>query len=110
MNSKALIAMLRMFFEETIQRPDLPDSFRQRLNTQGRNVLRMDRLVRTLLELSVLELRTSLTLVPFDIAELTRSVMVGFRDAHGAGQNPVGNGDASTTRTIRVTRTRSAGR
>jgi two-component system, OmpR family, sensor kinase len=75
---KSPIAMLRLFFEESVQRFDLPDGFRHRLNAQGRNVLRMDRLVRTLLELSVLELRAPLTLEPFNIADLAVSVMGDF--------------------------------
>jgi two-component system, OmpR family, sensor kinase len=75
---KTPIAMLRLFFDEAIQRNDLPETFHHKLDTQENNVLRMDRLVRTLLELSILEIRPSLVMKPFNIAELTLSVAADF--------------------------------
>ena len=75
---KSPIAMLRLFFDEAVQRRDLPETFHQQLDTQGRNVLRMDRLVKNLLELSILEIKASLTLEPFNIADLARSVVADF--------------------------------
>lgn len=75
---KSPIAMLRLFFDEATQRPDLPESLYRQLDIQGNNVLRMDRLVRTLLELSILEIKGSLALEPFDLAELARSVAADF--------------------------------
>jgi two-component system OmpR family sensor kinase len=75
---KSPIAMLRLFFDEAIQRGDLPEDFRQELDRQGCGVLRMDRLVRTLLELSALEIKASLTMEPFDVVELARSVAADF--------------------------------
>lgn len=70
--------MLRLFFDEAAQRRDLPEGFRRQLETQGRNVLRMHRLVRALLELSALEIKPSLTLESADIAEIARSVAADF--------------------------------
>ncbi len=75
---KSPIAMLRLFFDEAMQRGDLPEAFVSQLNAQGRNVLRMDRLVRKLLELSVLEIKGSLMLETFNISELARSVLADF--------------------------------
>lgn len=75
---KSPIAMLRLFFDEAIQRGDLPEGFVRQLNAQGRNVLRMDRLVRTLLELSILEIKSSLTEEPFNVTGLLRSVSADF--------------------------------
>ncbi len=75
---KSPIAMLRLFFEEAIQHRDLPETFRHQLDTQGHNVLRMDRLVRTMLELSILEIKASLTLERFNLADLARSVAGDF--------------------------------
>jgi signal transduction histidine kinase len=75
---KSPIAMLRLFFDETIQRNDLPEDFLRQIDNQGRNVLRMDQLVRMLLELSILEIKPSLTLERFNIAELARSVAADF--------------------------------
>lgn len=75
---KSPIAILRLFFDEANQRSDLSDDLHQQLNNQGRNVLRMDRLVRTLLELSALEIRASLTLELFNITDLARLVLQDF--------------------------------
>lgn len=78
---KSPIAILKLFFEETAQRQDLPETFRQQVDAQCRNIFRMDRLVRTLLELSVLEISPKATLKPLDAAELTRSVLSDFSPA-----------------------------
>jgi two-component system, OmpR family, sensor kinase len=75
---KSPIAMLRLFFEEAAQRSDLPEAFRRQMNNQRLNMLRIDRLVKTLMELSVLELKTSLTLESFDLIGLIQSVLEDF--------------------------------
>ncbi len=75
---KTPVAMLRLFFEESTQREDLPESFRDQLDLQGRNVLRMDRLVKNLLELSVLELRNAPAQEVFDLSAMIRSVLEDF--------------------------------
>ena len=75
---KSPMAMLRLFFEETIQRQDLPEIFHRQLAAQEHNVLRMDRLVKTLLELSILEIKASLTLEPFNLTDLAQSVLADF--------------------------------
>jgi two-component system OmpR family sensor kinase len=71
-------AMLRLFFDQSVQRQDLPDSFQQQLITQGTIVLRMERLIKTLLELSVLELKDSLEIEEFNLTALLRSVLEDF--------------------------------
>lgn len=76
---KSPLAMLRLFFEEASQYPDLPEPFYDQLNTQEHHVLRMDRLVRALLELSVLEIKASLVSAPFDLADMIRSVLDDFK-------------------------------
>ena len=75
---KSPIAILRLFFEDAAQRRDLPEAFQQQVTAQGNNVLRMDRLVKTLLELSVLEVKASLVLKPFSVTDLVRSVLEDF--------------------------------
>lgn len=75
---KSPIAILRLFFEEAVLRSDLPENMRQELESQGRNVMRMDRLVRALLELSALEITSSLTIERFDLVALARSVATDF--------------------------------
>lgn len=72
---KSPIAMLRLFFEEAALRTDLPEAFQKRLESQGRNLLRMDRLVRSLMELSVLEANPSLKKETFDLSALALSVL-----------------------------------
>jgi two-component system, OmpR family, sensor kinase len=75
---KSPVAMLRLFFEEAVQRRDLPEDFLNRVNTQVHHVWRMDRLIKTLLELAVLELKDVLTLESFSLTELIRSVLEDF--------------------------------
>ncbi len=75
---KSPIAMLRFFFDEAMQRRDLPEAFQQQMDSQMHNVLRMDRLVKTLLELSVLEIRTPLAWESFNVADLVYSVEADF--------------------------------
>lgn len=75
---KSPLAMLRLFFEEVQGCLDLPENFRRRLDGLGNNVLRMDRLVRRLLELSALEIKGSLAMAPFDIADMARSLSEDF--------------------------------
>ncbi len=82
---KSPLAMLRLFFDEAAQRVDLPEDFRRQLDGQSRNVLRMDRLVKTLLELTVLKIAPVLTMKRFDIAELTRQVASEFSPVLEAG-------------------------
>jgi len=76
---KSPLAMLRLFFEEAAQHPDLPEPFYNQLNTQEQHVLRMDRLVKALLELSVLEIKASLVSTPFDLTDMIRSVLDDFK-------------------------------
>ncbi|MFH0727165.1 MAG: ATP-binding protein [Pseudomonadota bacterium] len=75
---KSPIAMLRLFFEEAAQRSDLPEAFQQQMDNQRLNMLRIDRLVKTLMELSVLELKTVLTREFFDLVDLGKSVLEDF--------------------------------
>ncbi|MGC8491491.1 MAG: sensor histidine kinase [Syntrophobacteraceae bacterium] len=75
---KSPLAMLRLFFEEVQERLDLPENMRRRLDGLGNNVLRMDRLVRRLLELSALEIKGTLAMAPFDIADMARSLSEDF--------------------------------
>lgn len=75
---KSPMAMLRIFFEEASLRHGLPPAFQQQLQTQERNVRRMERLVKTLLELSLLEVKNSLNMERFCMAGLIRSVLDDF--------------------------------
>ncbi len=75
---KSPVAMLRLFFDEASQRQDLPEAFEHQLISQGEHVLRMDRLVKNLLELSVLELKESLTVAEFSMTDLVHSVLEDF--------------------------------
>jgi two-component system OmpR family sensor kinase len=75
---KSPVAMLRLFFDEAAQRKDLPQVFQHQVISQGEHVLRMDRLVKNLLELSVLELKDSLTPEEFSLTDLVQSVLEDF--------------------------------
>jgi two-component system OmpR family sensor kinase len=75
---KSPVAMLRLFFEEALQRHDLPEAFHNQVRTQAHHVLRMDRLIKALLELSVLELSESLALESFSLTDVVRSVLDDF--------------------------------
>jgi signal transduction histidine kinase len=75
---KSPTAMLRLFFDQAVQRKDLPESFQEQLINQGTIVLRMERLIKALLGLAVLELRDSLELEEFSLTDLLRSVLEDF--------------------------------
>lgn len=75
---KSPIAILRLFFEGASQRMDLPEDLKRQMDAQGQNVLRMDRLVRSLMDLSLLEAGSSTNTETFDLAELAQSVIEDF--------------------------------
>ncbi len=75
---KTPITLLRLFWEETIHRQDLPDTFQQQAMNQGKTLLRMERLVRNLLDLSALELKETLAPTNFDLTKLIQSVLEDF--------------------------------
>jgi two-component system OmpR family sensor kinase len=75
---KGPVAMLRLFFDEAAQRQDLPEAFQHQLIGQSQHVLRMDRLVKNLLELSVLELEDSPRPGEFSLKDLVQSVLEDF--------------------------------
>ena len=72
------IAMLRLFFENVAQQFDCPEAWRTKLINQQRNLLRMDRLVKTLLELSALEVNESLIIERFNLTDLLQSMLDDF--------------------------------
>lgn len=75
---KSPTAMLRLFFEESAQRQDLPETFRRELMQQGGNALRMERLSKALLELSALELAPSLEKEIFSLTQLIEGLLEDF--------------------------------
>lgn len=75
---KSPVAMLRLFFEEAAQRNDLPDTFLQQMECQRMNLLRMDRLIKTLLELSILKLKTVPILGTFNLKDIATAVLEDF--------------------------------
>jgi signal transduction histidine kinase len=75
---KTPITLLRLFWEEAVRRQDLPGSFQQQAMNQGKTLLRMERLVRNLLDLSALEFKETLAPTNFDLIELIQSVLEDF--------------------------------
>jgi signal transduction histidine kinase len=77
---KTPIALQRLFFGEALQRNDLPDDLTTRLASQSEIVLRMDRLVKNLLELSTLELKETLVLTQVDLTQIFTTVLYEFEE------------------------------
>jgi signal transduction histidine kinase len=75
---KSPAAMLRLFFEEAMQRGDLPPSFQSQLIRQSQVALRMERLIKDLMALSVLELDSTLKIEQFSLSELIHSLLADF--------------------------------
>lgn len=77
---KTPITMLRLFFDENIREERLPDFFREKLRAQEAILTRMDRLVKMLLDLSVLELKNSYEPEEYDLATQIDSVLQEFKE------------------------------
>lgn len=77
---KTPITMLRLFFDENICEESLPDVFRDKLTAQEAILARMDRLVKKLLDLSVLELKTTYEPEEYDLARQIDSVLHEFAE------------------------------
>ena len=72
---KSPISILRLFMEQAVQRQDLPESLRAELTEQQRILMGMNRLVKTLLTLSALELSHTLQLETLSLRALIESVL-----------------------------------
>jgi len=77
---KTPIAMQRLFFGEVLQRDDLPDDLSTRLASQSGIILRMDRLVKNLLELSTLELKETFSSTQIDLTQMLTTVLYEFEE------------------------------
>ncbi len=78
---KTPITMLRLFMDNAVHRQDLDEAFKQQLNSQRDNLFRMDRLVKTLLDLSALELRDTIEKQDFNLTALIEKVLEEFSPA-----------------------------
>jgi signal transduction histidine kinase len=76
---KTPLTLLRLSFEEALQGEDLPDSLKKGLSAQNKALLRMNRLVKNLLDLSALELAETCDVEPFSFRELAGSVLEDFQ-------------------------------
>jgi len=79
------ITMLRLFFEENIREERLPEFVREKLTAQGAILVRMDRLVKSLLNLSILELKNSCEPEEYNLAGQIASVLQEFTEIFEAG-------------------------
>ncbi len=77
---KTPLSLQRLFFDEACQRNDLPDDFKMHLSRQAQTVFRMDRLVRNLLELSVLELRETFRTTTLNLPALVADILSEFKE------------------------------
>lgn len=76
---KTPITMLRLSLEEFLEDDGIPESYQQLFEKQNKTILRMDRLVKSLLDLSSLELVETITPAFFSLNELVDSVVVDFQ-------------------------------
>lgn len=76
---KTPLTLLRLSLEETLQLSDLPDSLQQRLDAQSKTLLRMNRLIKNLLDLSALELAETCQRECFSFNELASEVLEEFQ-------------------------------
>jgi len=78
---KTPITMLRLFMDDAVHRQDLDEAFKQQLSNQRDNLFRMDRLVKTLLDLSALELRDTIEKQDFNLTTLIEKLLEEFSPA-----------------------------
>jgi two-component system OmpR family sensor kinase len=78
---KTPLTLLRLSIDEVISqnREDLPDFLRESLHRQYVQVLRMERLVKNLLDLSSLEILESVKSEPVDLLNLIESLLEDYR-------------------------------
>ncbi|MDH3330419.1 MAG: ATP-binding protein [Desulfobulbaceae bacterium] len=77
---KTPITMLRLFFDDTVRRQSIPESFREKLMIQEAALSRMDQLVKNLLDLSALELKNTYEPEEYDLAGQIDSVLKEFTE------------------------------
>ena len=73
------IANLRIFTEQAVSNPDLPENFRDDLMRQHEILLRSGRLLRNLMILATLELKQTLNPEHFDFKALIVSIIADFQ-------------------------------
>jgi signal transduction histidine kinase len=76
---KTPITLLRLSMEETLQDENLPPALQEKLLAQDRALARMNQLVKSLLDLSRLELTDHLEKETFCLNEMIRSVVENFQ-------------------------------
>lgn len=75
---KTPITILRLSVEEALQHEDLPEPLLRQLTGQGKALIRIDSLVKNLLNLSTLELQPTCKCDQFDLVELARDISDEF--------------------------------
>jgi two-component system, OmpR family, sensor kinase len=75
---KTPTAMLRLFLEQLSHSADFPESEQSRLDLQMQGIYRMERLIKQLLELSVIESRDSLPTESVDLSALLKQLVSEF--------------------------------
>lgn len=75
---KTPITMLRLFMDEAVQKQEIDEPFKQQLISQRLNLFRMDRLVKSLLDLSSLELKGIMEKQDINISAMIESLLEDF--------------------------------
>ncbi len=81
---KSPITLLTLFMEEALHRKDVPDSFMERLTHQMNILRRMSRLVKNLLDLSALKLKSTIDFEEVNLPGLLKSVLEDYEDVFTA--------------------------
>lgn len=75
---KSPITMLLLFIERSMERQDLPLEYSKGLIIQANILRRMSRLVKNLLDISILELKDSLSIETFDLDAMMAKILDDF--------------------------------
>jgi signal transduction histidine kinase len=75
---KTPISMLRMFMDNAISQQEHPEPFKQQLIDQEAILIRMERMVKTLLNLSAMELKEALEIKNFNLTKVIRTILHDF--------------------------------
>lgn len=75
---KTPLTILRIFFEELSEYQELSIDLKRKIQKQWENIIRLDKLIKNLLELSALEAKISLEMESLNLSELIQDIINDF--------------------------------
>lgn len=75
---KTPLTIVRIFFEELLETNELSIELKRKIQKQWKNIIRLDKLIKNLLELSTLETKISLEMELLNLSELIQSIIDDF--------------------------------